>query len=541
MHNKQPNLSYQQKQPYLSYNRRKIKMKNKLFLLIALILLAAFALTACGGGATEAPAAEAPAAEAPAAEAPAAEEPAAEAPAAEEPAAEEPAAEEPAAEEPAAAGKIQVRWFVGLGTGTDPAQVVEQQAVVDAFNASQDRIEAVLEVVPYDSARDTLSTQIAAGSGPDVIGPVGIGGSNDFYGQWLDLAPLIEASGYDTSIFNEALVEFYQTEEGQVGLPWMVFPTALYYEPNLFDEAGLNYPPANIGDPYVWPDGTEEEWSWETLTKVAKEMTVDVNGLTPLDEGFDATNIVQVGYVPQWSSAQVVGTFYEPGVMYAGEAGAYTVAIPDAWKYAWRWVFDGIWGDEPFIASGPLAGSAEFGTGNVFNSGRAAMGQTQLWFTCCMGDAGEWDIASFPSYNGVYHGRMDADTVRIWKGTPNPEAAFEFLTFLIGPGGTGPLVMAIDSVEPGYAAYGGFPAMTEYQGTYFDTKREQFPWVTNWDLFDQALSYPDNPSAEAWEPNVLECNNRVNTFWNLIQNDGTVDFDAELATLEADLLDIFNR
>lgn len=499
-------------------------MKKSLFILMALVMVFALVLSACGGATPEP---EQPAEEAPA------EEPM------EEPT-EEPMEEAPA-EPPAAGEKVPLRWFVGLGTGTDPAQVVEQQAVVDAFNASHDNIEVTLEVVPYDSGRDTLSTQIAAGNGPDIVGPVGIGGSNDFYGQWMDLTPLIESSNYDTSVFNEALVEFYQTEEGQVGLPWMVFPTGLYYNPSLFDEAGLNYPPANIGDPYVWPDGTEEEWSWETLTKVAKELTVDVNGLTPLDDGFDRDNIVQVGYVPQWSSIMVVGTFFEAGVPYAGEEGAYTAVIPDGWEVAWRWLFDGIWGDEPFIANGALQGSAEFGGGNVFGSGRAAMGQTQLWYTCCMADAGEWDVAAMPSYNGEIHGRMDADTVRMWKGTPHPEEAFEFLTYLIGAGGTEPLVMGIGSVEPGYAAYGGFPAMTEYQASYWQTKEEQFPWVTNWQVFDQALSYPDNPSAEAWRPNILEANTRINTFGDLLFNDGTIDFDAELDTLLADLEVIYNK
>ncbi len=75
-----------------------------------------------------------------------------------------------------------------------------------------------------DAAKDTLSTQIASGNGPDVVGPVGVGGSNAYFGQWLDMTPQIESSGYDTTQFNEALVEFYQTEEGQVGLPFAVFP-----------------------------------------------------------------------------------------------------------------------------------------------------------------------------------------------------------------------------------------------------------------------------------------------------------------------------
>ena len=59
--------------------------------------------------------------------------------------------------------------------------------------------------------------------------------------------------------------------------------------------------------------------------------------------------------------------------------------------------------------------------------------------------------------------------------------------------------------------------------------------------FAQALAYPDSPSAEAWKPNGVEANSRMDTFWNLIQNDGTVDFDAEWAQMETDLEAIFNK
>ena len=149
-------------------------------------------------------------------------------------------------EAPAMGEKVQIRWFVGLGTGTDPNQITVQEQVVSDFNASQDRIELVLEVVPYDSARDTLATQIASGAGPDIIGPVGWGGSNAFYGQWLDISPYL--GDFDTSVFDPALIEFYQTEEGQVGLPFAVFPGAMYFVPAMFDEAGLAYPPQKYGD-----------------------------------------------------------------------------------------------------------------------------------------------------------------------------------------------------------------------------------------------------------------------------------------------------
>ena len=208
-------------------------------------------------------------------------------------------------------GKVQIRWFVGLvGNGTNPEQVAVQEEVVADFNVSQDRIELVLEIVPFDAARDTLATQIASGAGPDIVGPVGWGGSNDFYGQWLNIAPCIQTSGFDTSIFDPALVKFYYTEEGQVGLPFAVFPGAVYFQPAMFDKAGLNYPPQVYGEKYKFPDGREADWNWETITEVAKLLTVDVNGKNATEKGFDRDNIVQVGYEAQWQSILSVGTFY---------------------------------------------------------------------------------------------------------------------------------------------------------------------------------------------------------------------------------------
>ena len=163
-----------------------------------------------------------------------------------------------------------MRVFVGLGGGTSPAEIAIEESVAADFNASQDKIQMILEVVPHTAGRDTLATEIAAGNGPDIVGPVGWAGSNDFYGQWLDLTSLIESNNFDTSIFDPALVKFYQTEEGQVGLPFGIFPGAMYFVPAMFDEQGLAYPPQKYGDKYEMPDGTMVDWNWDTVTKVAK-------------------------------------------------------------------------------------------------------------------------------------------------------------------------------------------------------------------------------------------------------------------------------
>ena len=47
----------------------------------------------------------------------------------------------------AAGGRTVVKWYVGLGTGTDPKQIDVQRAVVDQFNKSQQSIYLTLQIV----------------------------------------------------------------------------------------------------------------------------------------------------------------------------------------------------------------------------------------------------------------------------------------------------------------------------------------------------------------------------------------------------------
>ena len=91
---------------------------------------------------------------------------------------------------------IVVRWYVGLGSGTNPAQIALQQTFVSTSTAPgrahgrQDADRPVAGDRPDSTATDILKTEIASGSAPDLIGPVGIKGRAGFAGQFLDMTPL---------------------------------------------------------------------------------------------------------------------------------------------------------------------------------------------------------------------------------------------------------------------------------------------------------------------------------------------------------------
>jgi multiple sugar transport system substrate-binding protein len=429
---------------------------------------------------------------------------------------------------PPSSEKVQIRWFVGLGTGTDPGQVEIENKVVEAFNASHPNIELIIEVVAYEAARDTLATEIASGSGPDIVGPVGVSGAEAFHGQWLDLADLIAKHNYDLAQFDEGAVNFYKEPDGQFGLPFAIFPSVLFYQRDHFDEAGLAYPPHKVGETYTWPDGTEEEWTMETLTKLALKLTVDENGKDATDPDFDPEKIVQVGYHPQWQDLRAIGSYFGAGSLVASDSK--TANIPPEWADAWKWVYDGMWKDH-FIANGPLAASEEFGGDNVFNSGRGSMALTHLWYTCCLGDAGgNWDVAVVPSYNGKITSNFNADTFRVLKGSQHPDEAFEVLTYLLGEA----------SLEL-LGAYGGMPARTADQPKFFADKAEQYPQDVDWPVFVDMIAYADNPSFEGYMPNYNEAFDFTNTFLSKLKATEGLDMDAEIEQFKKDLQAIFDK
>jgi len=437
-------------------------------------------------------------------------------------------------------GKVCVRWFIGLGTGTDPVQLTAEQSVVDDFNASQDKIQLIMEVVPYASAKDTILTEIAAGNGPDVIGPVGWNGSATLHGQWADLKAEIAAIPEVTAKFDPALVKSYESSEGQIGLPFAVYPSAIFYNASLFDEAGLEYPPAKYGannGPATYKlDGKDVEWNWDTVKTVAQRLTVDANGKNASEDGFDKTKVVQYGFTWNFEGQpSYLGAFWANG-SYLKDDGK-TVEFPEAWKAAWKWTYDGIWGTQPFIPNGQVQGSADFGNGNPFNSNKVGMVDQPVWYTCCMGTVTSWDAGALPAYKGKVAGRVDADTFRIWKGTQHKAEAFQVLTYLVT---TGVQKLIIGSKDLP-AAYGALPARAEDQAPWLEAKKVQFPWVKNWDVVTAGLSFPDAPSAESWFPNYNEGWNATGAEYSRWLNTGDLDMDKEIETFLSDLQAIVDK
>ncbi|HEY3071774.1 MAG TPA: hypothetical protein VGJ46_03075 [Candidatus Limnocylindrales bacterium] len=432
---------------------------------------------------------------------------------------------------------IVVRWYVGLGSGTNPQQIALQQQVVKDFNDQQDKrtdgkmpILLSLEIVQNNTATDILKTEIASGNAPDLIGPVGIKGRAGFAGQFLDMTPLIANAQYDMSKYPQKLVDTMKdgTTGALLGIPYAVYPSYIFFNKDLFDEAGLKYPPQKVGDKYTMPDGSKVDWNWDTVRKVAMLLSVDGNGKDATQAGFDPSKQTQWGFEFQWTEGRRLASAFGAGSL-VGSDGK-TAQFPDTWKSAWKWYYDGIWKDH-FIATDAQRNSDLLAKGNVLSSGHAAMGHMFQWYICCMsadankpGAFKKWDIAVMPANStGTTTAPINIDTFTITKGSPVADRAFEAMTYLVG---------RLDLM----ALYGGTPALGDQLKFFHDvvdpTFAKQFPGnKVNWQVAIDMEGYAESPNHEAEMPNYIKAQDDYGKVFSTLSTKQDLDLDKTISDM----------
>lgn len=149
-------------------------------------------------------------------------------------------------------GKTQIR-FASWDVADD---VDRQQAIVDKFNESHDDIEVTLEA--YGSEFDTkISAGMGSGDAPDVM----YMWNYPAYYQGLEpLDSYIEGEGEDyKSNFYDALWNYNSIDGAVYGIPVGFTTHALFYNKDIFAEAGLEEP--------------TNEWTWDDVKAAAKTIS----------------------------------------------------------------------------------------------------------------------------------------------------------------------------------------------------------------------------------------------------------------------------
>jgi multiple sugar transport system substrate-binding protein len=432
----------------------------------------------------------------------------------------------------AATEAVTIRWFVGLDLGTQSAQIEAEKAFVANYNSTnKDGVTIKLEVVPTVAAADVLKNEMAASNAPDIVGPVGVGGLNGFEGLFLDLTSAIKNANIDLTAYDPALVKFLQLgDQGQIGLPYMIFPGYIWYDKDIFTKANLPNLPTKVGDQYQG-----QTWDWNELGKIAAQLTVDKSGKKATDTGFDPKSIVRYGLDFQWNDLRRMGSCFGPGsFLGAGDQAQ----VPAAWADAAGWYYSGIWGKTPFIPSGLAESSALLGQGNAQASGNVAM--NVAWASSIPSIAADaksskvktWDIAVMPSWKGNTTSPLYADAFTTTRASKNPDAAFKAMV----------AIMADQSL---LKAYGGEPAKTADQQAYFDafdsTLASIYPGIkVSWSVLGEMQKYPAVPSFEANMPNFAQAQADYSALLARLSSTPGLDVIAEFTKLQAKLQQDFD-
>ena len=445
-----------------------------------------------------------------------------------------------------AAEAVDIEWYIGLGTGTNPEQRATQEEQVTAFNADHPNINLTITVVDSEEAEQDLATRMPTDP-PDIIGPVGIRGLQGFGDSLLDLTPFIDSAGVDRGSIEDALWDVYVLDDKQIGIPMAVYPSFIYYNKTHFDEAGLAYPPHEVGEQY---EG--EDWTWDTVRDLALQLTVDTNGNDATSPDFDETAIDVWGLDAQFTNndPRAWATIFGGAGSAVADDGT-TAQWPDNWREGLQFLYDAMWTDHIFPTR---AESDGFQTGNNnFQTGRIAMEVVHQWYTCCIypgpaegedlapeAPVTDWDVAVLPvGPDGNITSKLHADTVGILDTTENPEEAFEVLNWIR----TNPDLLQ---------AWGALPAVADERQAFYDAIA---PWTRgtedtaddaptleiDWNVSVQMMEYPDVPSHEASMPNFPEANAANGEFGNLLWTTPGLDLDEELTTHLERLQGIFDE
>jgi len=221
----------------------------------------------------------------------------------------------PAPSEPSDTGGDKVQLTFSFWGGE--AEMQSTQAALDLFNNSQDRIEVVPMQMPWETYIEQLNVMATGNELPDV-GMINEAGTISWaeQGMLLDVSDMYgpgEAKPLDSLAFT------YQGSTVAYSIANNIL--AMYYNKDMFDAAGLEYPPQSI----------DEAWSWDEFVAVAKQLTLDSNGNTPNDAGFDKNNIVQYGCMIEnltWQLEQ--WCLSNGGGFYSADGTTVTVTDPAA-------------------------------------------------------------------------------------------------------------------------------------------------------------------------------------------------------------------
>ncbi len=299
--------------------------------------------------------------------------------------------------------KITIR-LTRWGTTADGAA---DQQLIDEFNETNDKnIEVVFDLVPGDGYGDRLTTSFSSGDGYDIFAS----GEGDFF-KWVDrglttpMDDLMAADTEYTQSLPNSLLNMGKVNGQQHYMVSDENPITLYYNKDMFDAAGVEYP--------------TNDWTWDDLFAAAEKLTVKNDDGTYEQYGFNAQN---------WEYA--VLTYIESlGLNFMNEDGTECDGYLNSPEVAEALDKYFAMAEEPGKVSPAAADLDTFGNATaMMTEGKLAMFVSGGWDKKTLEDAGtNFGMALVPGNHTSY---LCASGFAIGANCKNPEAAWEVVKFM---------------------------------------------------------------------------------------------------------------
>ena len=290
----------------------------------------------------------------------------------------------------------------------DPAELEVWNKIVEDFHTANPNLTVKVDVSDWDSYWTKLKTMLSAGTPPDVFAmdaPLYL--DYQSRGVLLNLQPYLDKNPDLLKGVYPQTLDAYKTSDGMFGLPRDFQTIALFYNKDMFDAAGVEYPTA--------------DWTYDDMREAAKKLTKDTDGDGKINQFGFYSDLWDMELI--WSEAIWA---YGGDVINADHTKT-LIAEPKA-KEAWQLFHDMMFEDK----SWPDTNTAgEYG-GDPFLAGVAAMTTIGHWVVPGYSEVNfKWDVAPMPKGPAGQATSVNSAGFVIAKDSKSPDAAFEFLKYVL--------------------------------------------------------------------------------------------------------------
>lgn len=281
-----------------------------------------------------------------------------------------------------------------------PDHMEDLGQMIQIFETAHPNIKINVETAPFDSYFTKLQTLIAGGMAPDIFEL----NYENFVtyasrGVLLDLSPLADSDpSFDASIYYPRANEAFTYNGMQLGLPATFSTVVLFYNKDLFDQAGVAYP--------------EEDWTWADAVEAGKKITDPAAGIYGLHSGIQFWEFYK-------KAAQNNCRFFN-------EDNTEVLINSPECVQALETMISFIDTEKVMPSEAEMGGISD---GDMFLQGKLGMDVTGIWMFAAFNDAPfAWDIEVEPGM-AEHATHFFANAASVFAATKHPQEAWEWVKF----------------------------------------------------------------------------------------------------------------